>query len=300
MASKFYKQQLALLLDLLPEVDKEKCFALHGGTAINLFIRDMPRLSVDIDLTYIYFDNRENSLQHINESLDRIKTGFRKILPQARVTLETDSLKLFVSYKGAEVKVEVNQINRGTLHRPEQLLLCEKAQEEFDTFCTIQVVSNGQLFGGKICAALDRQHPRDMFDIRYFLNHYEIDANIKEGILLCLLSSSRPIHELLDPHFLDQKHALESQFQGMSYSTFTYEDYEKTRRELIESIHANFNDNDRRFIYSFQSLKPDWDYYDFSYFPSIKWKLQNLHKLYDNQISRYQQELSKLKSVLGI
>lgn len=48
-----YKKQVSLLLDVLPEVAKENCFALHGGTAINLFVRSMPRLSVDIDLTYV-------------------------------------------------------------------------------------------------------------------------------------------------------------------------------------------------------------------------------------------------------
>lgn len=47
---KVYKSQVKLLLDVLPLVSKEPCFALHGGTAINLFIRNMPRLSVDIDL----------------------------------------------------------------------------------------------------------------------------------------------------------------------------------------------------------------------------------------------------------
>lgn len=47
-----YNHQVRLLLAVLPEIAKEHCFALHGGTAINLFIRNMPRLSVDIDLTY--------------------------------------------------------------------------------------------------------------------------------------------------------------------------------------------------------------------------------------------------------
>lgn len=50
---KIYKDQVKLLLDVLPLVSKGQCFALHGGTAINLFIRNMPRLSVDIDITYL-------------------------------------------------------------------------------------------------------------------------------------------------------------------------------------------------------------------------------------------------------
>jgi hypothetical protein len=70
---KIYKKQVSLLLNVLPEVAKEKDFALHGGTAINLFVRDMPRLSVDIDLTYLPVDERTTSLTTIAEALRRIQ-----------------------------------------------------------------------------------------------------------------------------------------------------------------------------------------------------------------------------------
>ena len=48
-----YYAQVRLLVRELPVVAKETCFALKGGTALNLFVRDMPRLSVDIDLAYV-------------------------------------------------------------------------------------------------------------------------------------------------------------------------------------------------------------------------------------------------------
>ena len=51
--NKKYSDQVALLMSVIPAVAEESCFALKGGTAINLFIRDLPRLSVDIDLTYL-------------------------------------------------------------------------------------------------------------------------------------------------------------------------------------------------------------------------------------------------------
>jgi len=73
---KTYRQQVSLLLSVLPEVAKERCFALHGGTAINLFIRNMPRLSVDIDLTYLPIENREPSLKNIAEALQRNKSQY--------------------------------------------------------------------------------------------------------------------------------------------------------------------------------------------------------------------------------
>ena len=171
MATEPYRKQVALLLDVLPEVAKETCFALHGGTAINLFIRNMPRLSVDVDLTYLPIENRETSLENIAASLEKIRLTTLAVLPQAQISLLPENSKLLVSHRGVQVKLEVNQINRGALHVPKKMILCEKAREEFDAFCAVQVIEEGQLYGGKICAALDRQHPRDLFDVKFFLQN---------------------------------------------------------------------------------------------------------------------------------
>jgi predicted nucleotidyltransferase component of viral defense system len=132
MATEIYRTQVALLLDVLPEVAKETRFALHGGTAINLFIRNMPRLSVDIDLTYLPIEDRKTSLQHINEDLSRINENVSTVLPKARISLVQETSKLLISNQGAQVKLEVNQTNRGALHEPTNTVLCEKAQEEFE------------------------------------------------------------------------------------------------------------------------------------------------------------------------
>src|SRR6056297_3276466 len=144
-----YKSQVSLLLSVLPEVAKETCFTLHGGTAINLFVRDMPRLSVDIDLTYIPIENRKTSFKNIIDGLDHIKTKLEKILPKATITLKKETLKLQITTVNAQVKLEVNQINRGVIDETVTLPLCEKTQEEFDAFCAVPVVPLGQLYGGK-------------------------------------------------------------------------------------------------------------------------------------------------------
>ena len=70
-----YVAQVRLLLSTLPEIARESVFALKGGTAINLFYRDMPRLSVDIDLTYLPVGDRGASLRDIDEAFDRITTA---------------------------------------------------------------------------------------------------------------------------------------------------------------------------------------------------------------------------------
>ncbi len=221
---KIYKNQVSLMLKVLPEVAKEKDLALHGGTAINLFIRDMPRLSVDIDLTYLPLEDRPATIQHITEALNRIKTNLEKNIPAVEAILKQDNGKLLVNTKEASVKLEINLVGRGTYAQPEIRTLCGKAQMEYDAFCEIAVVPFGQLYGGKICAALDRQHPRDLFDVKYLLANEGFTDEIKKGFLYCLLGSERPFNEMLNPNHQDQRSALENQFIGMAAEPFSYED----------------------------------------------------------------------------
>ena len=138
--------------------------------------------------------------------------------------------------KKAQIKIEVNPVGRGVISGTQKMVLCEKAQEEFDRFVELNVVSTGQLYGGKICAALDRQHPRDLFDIKYLLLNDGFTEEIKKGFLYHLLSSSSPIHELLLPHLFDQRKTFENQFDGMSLDPFTYADFENTRQLLLDVI----------------------------------------------------------------
>jgi len=295
-----YKRQVDLLLRVLPEVAKEDCFALHGGTAINLFVREMPRLSVDIDLTYIPIEDRNISLKNINEALVRIKRNIEIIIQDARIIHQHELLKLQISLKGAQIKLEVNQAGRGLLNESVKGLLCEKAQEDYDAFCVINLVSFGQLYGSKICAALDRQHPRDLFDVKYLLNNEGFTKEVKAGLILSILGSKRPIHELLFPNRLDQQLAMSNQFEGMSNEPFSYKDFETTREELIHTIHSNLLDRDKNFILSFNNLAPDWSVYDFKKFPAIQWKLRNLQKLKENNPEKFEMMFSHLKEKLNL
>lgn len=67
-----YAEQVRLLLGVLPDIAAEEAFALKGGTAINLFYRDMPRLSIDIDLAYLPVTDRAVALNDIDMTLSRI------------------------------------------------------------------------------------------------------------------------------------------------------------------------------------------------------------------------------------
>lgn len=293
-----YKKQVGLLLNVLPEVAKEECFAMHGGTAINLFVRDMPRLSVDIDLTYVEIVERKETLEGINAALLRIKERIEALRPSIRVQHKDKVCKLQLDEHGVLIKIEVNMVGRGLLGEPNKEPLCEAAQEQFDAFCAMPLVPLAQLYGGKLCAALDRQHPRDLFDVKLLLENEGFTDEIKQGFILGLVSSNRPTHEMLDPHLLDQRSAFENQFEGMTTIEFSYDDYEATRLQLIETVKASLSGDDKAFLLSLNRLVPDWSIYDYQDFPSVKWKLLNLEKFKKDNPEAYQQQLSELESVL--
>jgi predicted nucleotidyltransferase component of viral defense system len=280
-----YKKQVALLLNVIPEVAKESCFALHGGTAINLFLRNMPRLSVDIDLTYIPVEDRAASFEAINLSLEKIKNTIEAYIPFSKVIHQKELLKLHISNDEAQIKLEVNQGMRGLIYPIEKRVLCEAAQEQFDIFCAIDVLAIGQLYGGKLVAALDRQHPRDLFDVNLLLAKEGFTDEVKIGFLYALLSSKRPIAEILFPNFIDQSQTFITQFEGMTKAPFNYEDFEAVRSAILPIIYKSLDESDKAFIIQFENVTPDWNYYNFQSYPAVQWKLKNLAKLkQDNPI----------------
>lgn len=296
-----YKEKVRLLLKIMPIVMDEDCFAMHGGTAINLFVNDLLRLSVDIDLTYILLEDRKRSIEHINASLKRITERIVKDLRGVHVIPRYDICKLTCEWHGCQVKIEVNQTKRGIVGGEAQLLsLCNQAQDLFQMEVIARVVPLTLLYGGKIAAALSRQHPRDLFDIKHMSIPIE---QAKLGFIFYLLGSDRPIHESFAPNYIDQRDAMEKQFAGMSDIPFTYNDFETTREKLVKNINAMFTDNEKRFLVSFEEGNPDWDSVTFAHFaeyPSVKWKLLNLAKLSENNPSKLKSEANKLREILCV
>lgn len=298
MSNHHYHKQVALLISVIPEIALDHRFALHGGTAINLFHRDMPRLSVDVDLTYIPIEDRETSFTNISVALTNIKSTIEKRLQGSRVEHKVELHKLLVSHNDAIIKIEVSQIVRGTLGAVTEKMLCKKAQEKFDTFCSINIVPNGQLYGGKVCAAMDRQHPRDIFDVKHLMQKEGFTKEIKEGFLFRLLSSDRSIQDVLFPNLQDQRLAMSNQFAGMSEEDFSYEEYEFVRATMIKTVQASITAEDKLFILGFKDVIPDWSIYNFEAYPSIKWKLQNLEKIKASNPAKHKELYTLLKSKL--
>ncbi len=297
--SKVYAQKVELLLRLVPIIKEEGVFAIHGGTAINLFLKNLPRYSVDIDLTYIPLSDRQTSLENITKHLKLICDKAQRTIKGIHITPNFNTSKLLCEHQGKQVKIEVNQTKRGIVGGEILTIpLSEKAQNEFSLYCEAPIVPLTLLYGGKIAAALSRQHPRDLFDIKYM--DFPL-RQCREGLIFCLLGSERPLHESLAPSLIDQRKAMENQFAGMTDILFSYEEFEETRTKLINDVRSLMTEEDKKFLISFESGQPEWNGYEFEYFknyPSIQWKLLNLKKLAKQNPQKLKEEEKNLKCIL--
>lgn len=298
-----YRAQVMLLLRILPLVARQDVFALKGGTAINLFERDLPRLSVDIDLTYLPFDDRETALKNIADTLDKLKVDIERTVPGVTITTiaqkDGTEAKLHCQHDRTLVKIEVNTTMRGHLFAPRKLPIADRVEQEFEAFVQMQLVSKGELYGGKLCAALDRQHPRDLFDVQLLLDDEGISEEIRGGFIASLLSHPRPIAELLSPNLKDQRKTFDSQFAGMANVPFEYGDYEATQKRLVEAVNEALTASDKEFILSFKTGEPDWsitDMPDLQRLPAVLFKLSNIQKLKQSNPAKHKDALAKLRA----
>lgn len=281
-----YRRQVALLVRTLPFVAEETCFALKGGTAINLFVRDLPRLSVDIDLTYLPIANRKDSLRDINAALRRIGQSIPASLPSIHVhtgTVRGESAvnKLFVRERDVQIKIEVTPVLRGCVHEPEERVVSKSVEKQFG-FAAIQVVSFWDLFAGKLVAALDRQHPRDLFDVRELLANEGIEERLRTALIVYLISHNRPMSELLAPVRRNLADEFRRGLAGMTEVPVALDALVQTREELVASIVGRMPEKHARFLLSFESGEPDWSLLDApnaEVLPAVRWRMENLARL---------------------
>jgi predicted nucleotidyltransferase component of viral defense system len=284
--SNAYRLQVQLLVRTLPLIVEEDCFGLKGGTAINLFIRDMPRLSVDIDLTYLPVSPRAASLAAIDAAMRRISARVVRAMPAARVTagtLDEDNTvnRLFVKLDRAQTQIEVTPVLRGCVFDPELRSVSAPVEEMFG-FAEARIVSFADLYAGKIVAALDRQHPRDLFDIRDLLAREGIDDAMRSAFIVYMISHHRPMHEVLASRQKDIAQEFMRGFEGMTSGTVDLDELYAARNALIIEVVKRMPDKHRRFLIGFEKGEPDWNLLalpNVSALPAIKWRQQNLDKL---------------------
>lgn len=295
-----YYRQVVLLLDMLPLVAHENCFALKGGTAINLFLRDMPRLSVDIDLVYLPIQNRVISLAEIGAALERIATVAEKRLQGVRIqrrNIGGQLLKLFVARARVQVKIEVSPVLRGTVHEPLLRGVVPAVASQFGEV-EIKMLAFEDVYAGKLCAALDRQHPRDLFDVHILLANEGISPALKDVFLVYLLGHNRPMVELLDPVMQDIEAAYRAEFAGMVAQTVSLSALIETRRQLVQTLRGLLTETDKRFLLAVKRGEADWSTFTFPeavHLPAVQWKLHNLAKMTEQ---KRREAADKLEAVL--
>jgi len=305
MAAESYTRQVRLLVRVLPFVAEEACFALKGGTAINLFYRDLPRLSVDIDLTYLPAKNREESLADIDTALTRIASRIEAALPNTRAPRTSGGAdgetRILVRQGGVEVKIETSPVARGVVNEPSRLAVMPAVEDSFG-FAEMSIVAFEDLFGGKIHAALDRQHPRDLYDVKLLYENEGLTESLFRTFLVYAASSPRPLHELLKPTLkaLHEPFALE--FEGMTRRLVPIEDLVDIRSHLIADLGARFGGPVGRFLLGLHDADPDFGLIGLPHaaeLPAVRWKLVNLKRLKRENPAKHAEQRALLEAVLG-
>lgn len=300
-----YRRQADLVLQALPIVAREQVFALKGGTAINLFVRDLPRLSVDIDLTYLPLEPRAETLAGIDAALGRIAVAVRREIAGATVTQSrtADAPKLVVRAGTAQVKIEPNAVLRGTVYESAWRDAVPAVEAEFGRFLSVPVVSVADLYGGKLVAALDRQHPRDLFDVMLLLRSEGIDDELRRAFVVYLASHGRTMAEVLAPSYKPLAEVFESQFGGMARMPVAIGDLEAAREQLVRTIAAGLTPDERNFLLSMKLGEPQWNLLPIPHLaelPALQWKLINIRKLANDDPRRHALLVEQLREVLEI
>lgn len=299
-----YLDTARLLTQVAPLVFVDGTFALKGGTAINLFVRNMPRLSVDLDL--VFPDHslpRDEALAHINEAIrrsaERLKTrGFQT---HTLVAVDAGETKLLVRRAGIEVKVEVNFVMRGTVHPVRAAALTPTARDTLLADLEIPVVSLEDLYGGKLVAAMDRQHPRDLFDVMQLFAHEGITAGIRRAFVIYLASHNRPVHEVLFPALRDIGQEYERNFKGMTAEPVDLPQLLAARERMVHELQSGLDADERRFLLSLVAGRPEWPLLGIAHaehLPGIRWKLHNLAQLERKSPGKFAEQAEALSKRL--
>ncbi len=288
-----YIDTVRLLIAIAPAVFASGRFAMKGGTALNLFVQEMPRLSVDIDLVVVdHRPDRQTALQAIALELAAVQAelagkGYRAHLP---TSAEGDDVKLVVSNEAAQVKVEVNFVFRGTVLPPETRSLVATAQELFTTDLAVPVLATPELYGSKLVAAMDRQHPRDIFDVMHMLSHFGWQASFVDCFVVYLAGHNRPVHEVLFPKTKPLEPAFTNEFAGMTRDTVELDALTQVQGRLLQELPQQLTPAHRDFLLSLVQGAPAWELMPMQHLrelPALKWKLTNLAKLQKSSAKRF-------------
>ena len=302
---KVYADAVRLLLAAAPEVFANNIFAMKGGTAINLFVRDMPRLSVDIDVIYTPLQvPREKALADIADEIEAIGGRLAKRGMRTRKVTSKDvgETKLLIERDDNQVKVEVNAVFRGTVLPVARRNLTPRTSEMFGAGLEVPILAVAELYGSKLVAAMDRQHPRDLFDAWQMFNADGLSDATIECFVTYLAGHNRPTHEVLFGNDKDIADEYRNTFVGMTANPVSLETLLDARARLRAELTQRLPGAQRRFLIGLARAQPDWTLLQCPHaaeLPALRWKLQNLHTFRKRRPADFERQARALESKLG-
>lgn len=302
---KTYADTVRLLLGITPDVFANDIFAMKGGTAINLFLQNMPRLSVDIDVVYLPWQTpREQALQTINQELAAIAQRMTVLGLQSRLvrSKELGDTKLIVENETSQVKVEVNVVFRGTVLPAVTRSLSRLPSDLFGLDFAVPILDTAELYAGKLVAALDRQHPRDLFDVWQLFESQGITESMIECFVIYLAGHNRPPHEVLFSNNKEISGEYQRAFVGMTTQECPLDILLETRQRLKRELCTRLTDNQRDFLISVASAKPDWSLVQCRHaeqLPALRWKQANLMTFQKHRPDAFKRQIDTLKTQLS-
>lgn len=302
---KTYADTVRLLLTVAPEVFANDIFAMKGGTAINLFVQDMPRLSVDIDVVYRPWQvQREEALAAINGELAAISQRVAPLGIQTRLVRSKDlgDTKLIVENETSQVKIEVNVVFRGTVLPVERKPLCAKTGDLFGVEFEAPILARDELYAGKLAAALDRQHPRDLFDVWQLYESGGLSDGMVECFVLYLAGHNRPPHEVLFGNDKDIAAEYERAFVGMTEIDCSLQTLLDARERIRHELPRRLSVEHKRFLSGLVRAEPDWSLVQCPHaaqLPALRWKLSNLETFRKRRPQDFASQAETLEELLG-
>jgi len=149
---------------------------------------------------------------------------------------------------------------------------------------------------------MDRQHPRDLFDVMQLFAHEGITPGIRRAFVVYLASSNRPVHEVLFPVLRDIRYDYEHNFQGMTAEPVPLDALLAARERLVRELQQGLDENERRFLLSLVAGAPEWPLLGIAHLehlPGIRWKLHNLAQLQKTNAKKFAAQVDTLAARLA-
>jgi len=161
------------------------------------------------------------------------------------------------------------------------------------------VASFADLYAGKLVAALDRQHPRDLFDVRLLLTNEGIDDDLREAFIVYVLSHNRPMHEVLSGRKKSLAEEYEQGFVGMTEEPVAIDELIAVQDVMIKLLLGDMPERHKEFLVGFELGRPNWSLLNIphaSTLPAVRWRQRNLETLEAEQRAKL---VENLERVLG-